>query len=190
MLTMETCLTRALATLALLAGCADRPLYLPTPPVAPDVRDLAVGPRDLAVGPRDLTVAARDLADASSCASNDGKVHLLEPMPDAPIPQNVSDLPCSAASTGGRGYRAVFSWCPVAGATSYRLLVKAPNGNTNLDQIVTGNSYTDLQCEAFVADMNLKGWTWSVSVEGGPSASGTFQFAPCRLDDGSACFSF
>jgi hypothetical protein len=162
-----------LVTLVFLAGCADRPLALPE-----EIRDL--GQRR----------SAPDLADRSPdlafrCGDT---LQLLAPSPDRPIPQNVQSLPCPPDPYHGSGYRLVFDWCPVVGATAYRLLMQAPNGVVNIDVTVSDSTYSETECDTFVIDKNLKGWTWSVTAIDGASAEGTFDFAPCRLEDGTACW--
>ena len=54
------------------------------------------------------------------------------------------------------------------------------------------STYSVQQCHSFVADFNLTNWDWSVRAiddqgQPGESTQGTFDFAPCRLDDGTPC---
>ncbi|MBV9302834.1 MAG: energy transducer TonB [Acidobacteriaceae bacterium] len=119
---------------------------------------------------------------------------LIAPSEHASIPQNVESTLCSKSSVGGFGYSIEFAWSPVAGATRYELFVQHnPSSAPALDRVTQQLSYEHQQCGAFVIDANLTQWEWRVrplpeSGEPGPwSETRHFDFAPCRLLDGTPC---
>ena len=119
---------------------------------------------------------------------------LVLPAEHATITQNVESTFCSKSSAGVFGYSIEFAWSKVASATRYELYVRhsglpAPA----LDYVTQQLSYELQQCGAFIADANLKQWEWRVralpeSGDAGPwSETRQFEFAPCRLPDGTPC---
>ncbi len=119
---------------------------------------------------------------------------LLTPSEHATIPQNVESTLCSKISVGGFGYSIEFAWSSVLGAARYELVFEH-NGSPApaLDRVTKQLSYEHQQCGAFVADANVTQWEWRVralpeSGEPGPwSETRHFEFAPCRLLDGTPC---
>ena len=125
------------------------------------------------------------------------KIWLLSPDDGAAIPQNVSTIGCSP-STYGYGWRITFEWRAnhrkdVAG---YQLRFQHRGSILPILNITIpgaeSSTYSVQQCHSFVADFNLTNWDWSVRAiddqgQPGESTQGTFDFAPCRLDDGTPC---
>ena len=131
-------------------------------------------------------------------ASGDlGAPALLSPLSEPLIIQNNPDIGCtlSAEATRGYGYRIVFDWSDVSGATAYQIFAEhvgsvLPIVNTTVE----GSTYTLTSCNSFVADGGLTGWHWRVRALGsGEGETGPwsefvdFAFEPCRLPDESAC---
>ena len=119
---------------------------------------------------------------------------LVAPAEHTTILQNVESALCSRNTVAGFGYSIQFAWSPVQGATQYELLVEhSGSAAPALDRLTQQLSYEQQQCGAFVVDANLTQWQWRVRVrpesgDPGPwSETRHFEFAPCRLLDGTSC---
>jgi len=124
---------------------------------------------------------------------------LLSPVEGAIITQNNPATGCPLTSGRGYGLRIDFDWTDSTsdnGIAGYELFVKKASATLPLtDVFVPSSLFTFIQCASFATDENLTGWQWRVRAEdtlGNFSAwtpDRTFQFAPCRLADGSVCSS-
>ncbi len=130
-------------------------------------------------------------------------VDATAPVPVAPInsaliQQNRTDIGCDADPNYGSGYQVVFEWrqpsSPPTGISGYNLW--AIHGGSQIpivNTFVSGAQFTYRACNAFVADTNLTGWQWQVQAvysgggQGAWSPQADFQFASCRLADGTPC---
>ena len=119
---------------------------------------------------------------------------LITPAEHASILQNVESAFCSKTGAGGFGYSIQFAWSSVPGAARYELFVEHQGSTAPaLDRVTQQLSFEQQQCGAFVTDANLTQWNWRVraspeSGEPGPwSEMRQFEFAPCRLLDGTPC---
>jgi hypothetical protein len=123
---------------------------------------------------------------------------LISPTEGEIIEQNRDDIGCSLIpwhQGKGYGFEIEFDWSDVPGAATYELETWR-EGSDPVSITVDGlSSYTSTECNTYVIDDNLQGWMWRVRAlhelgDAGPwSESGMYQFAPCRLSDGSACVS-
>lgn len=89
----------------------------------------------------------------------------------SPLPGDALDNGCQATPSAG-SIEWDFSWAPVDNASIYHLFVLGPSATipaVNVDSIA-GTTYHHSNPEAYVADINLTGWTWMVRA---------------RLNDGS-----
>lgn len=123
------------------------------------------------------------------------------PTLNATFQQNVDSLGCFLSPTNGYGFQEVFEWeaptpAPPDGF-SYEIIAQvAGASNPAVHKFVPGpeRTLTITECNAFVPDVNLTGWTWRIRVvdssfapAGEWSAAADFQFAPCVLADGRSC---
>lgn len=123
---------------------------------------------------------------------------LLTPIDNAVIQQNVAASGCPANPTRGFGLRIAFDWTDASstnGILRYQLTVTpAGAASPTTDTYVDKSEFTYISCNSFVIDEHLPGWQWRVRAQdtrGNYSdwtPTGTFQFAPCRLADGTACY--
>ena len=121
----------------------------------------------------------------------------MTPITNAVIRQNDPASGCPFKTTTGYGHRIFFDWTDSSsaiGIAGYELYVKQTNASIPVvNTFVSNSQYTLVNCNSYVADINLQGWEWRVRArdcEGhlGPwSGTGVFQFAPCRLADGKPC---
>ena len=122
----------------------------------------------------------------------------LVPNRDTPIAQNQREIGCALLpgpdASRGRGFQIAFDWEGVEipnGVASYRLVAgRAGAERPIVDRVVETSHFTQVSCNAFVADSNLTGWEWRVQAIDGQgrtsewSAPLAFAFEPCVLDDG------
>jgi hypothetical protein len=129
----------------------------------------------------------------------DDEVVLVSPAADTPVPQNVATIGCSPHFSRGYGFSITFQWKTDHRSDISGFFLRAFHEGATIPIVSTfmpgadATSYTSRSCNAFVADVNLAGWHWSVTAtdsQGNPViwAQGTFSFAPCRLADGAACY--
>jgi hypothetical protein len=122
----------------------------------------------------------------------------LAPINSAVIQQNRTDIGCSANPTYGRGHQIVFQWrapsSAPGGIAGYNLIAQhVGSAFPIVNTFVSTTSHTYTSCNSYVADPNLTNWRWQVQAVysgGGNSAWSpwaSFQFAPCRLSDGTPC---
>ena len=120
------------------------------------------------------------------------------PLSAATVTQNDSataSLGCTFDANRGYGFVIDFSWTApqVKVLKHYELVLQHGTSTPALDVIVTGTSYRDLACNAFVIDGNLTGWHWQVSALGNGkkvvalSESRPLSFAQCRLASTAPC---
>jgi hypothetical protein len=123
---------------------------------------------------------------------------LLEPDEGAVIQQNRDDIGCSLIpwyQGKGYGFEIEFDWSDVPDAATYELETWREGSDPGSIVVDGSSSYTSTECNTYVVDNNLQGWMWRVrAVDALGNASqwsqtGTYEFAPCRLSDGSACVS-
>ncbi|HEX2780132.1 MAG TPA: hypothetical protein VHM30_11570 [Gemmatimonadaceae bacterium] len=132
---------------------------------------------------------------------------LVSPVDGATFVQNDPTIGCPAHPHRGYGFRTHFDWRDVEGASQY-MVVFQHQGSTlpAVARRIAASELTETWCNAFVTDANREHWTWSVYALGpatGPftgdsatmprdtllwSGSREYNFGPCRLDDGRACF--
>jgi len=130
-------------------------------------------------------------------ASGDlGTPVLLSPLSEPLIIQNNPEIGCtlSAEPTRGYGYRIVFDWSDVSGATAYEIFAEHEGAALPIvNTTVEGSPYTLTSCNSFVADGNLTAWHWRVRALGSGETAGpwsefvNFAFEPCRLPDETEC---
>lgn len=129
---------------------------------------------------------------------------LLSPEDNAVFVQNDPTLGCPAHPTRGYGFRTSFDWKDVDGAAMYRIVFRQRDARyPAIERTVATSEFTQILCNAFVADPNREHWSWQVLALGTvtvPGDSGTatrdtvlmsttreYSFAPCRLASGLAC---
>lgn len=122
---------------------------------------------------------------------------LIEPIENQIIQQNNPDIGCPFLNNRGFGFEIFFDWSDSEssnGISGYQLFVMGSNATIPLiDTFVTESEFTDLGCNGFVIDSNLMGWEWTVQAVDNKgnlsdvSETQTFQFGPCRLEDGTPC---
>ena len=125
----------------------------------------------------------------------------ISPNNNASITQNDPATGC-AILTGvdafrGLGFAIKFHWTPASppnGIAGYEIFVtKVGAPIPALDTMVTTTDFIDTQCNSFVDDANLPSWQWRTRAKDGQGQFGdwapwaTFEFSPCRLNDGTAC---
>ena len=114
---------------------------------------------------------------------------LNTPASSAVIAQNDSSTGCTFNANRGYGFVNNFSWTDpqLKGVHRYELVLQHGASTPALDVIVTGTSYQDLACNAFVIDNNLSNWHWQVSaLNNGKkvialSEQRPLSFAPCLV---------
>ncbi|MDA2930597.1 DUF11 domain-containing protein, partial [Acidobacteria bacterium AH-259-O06] len=124
---------------------------------------------------------------------------LITPIENAVIPQNDPNIDCPFDPTRGSGYQIFLDWTDSSapsGIDGYELLVKNANSPELLvETFVKSSQFTRTNCNLAVIDKNLEGWRWRVRAKDALgnfsdySTTGSFQFAPCRLADGTPCVS-
>jgi len=126
---------------------------------------------------------------------------LLTPIDNTVIEQNNANIGCPNDPTSGFGFEIFFDWTDSSspnGIIGYHIL--AQSAITTLEgeiepivAFVETSEFTEVNCNAFVADSNLNGWEWRVTAKDNlgnfskDSETGLFQFEPCRLEDGTLC---
>ena len=123
---------------------------------------------------------------------------LVAPLNNGVVQQNDPASGCSLNATRGYGWRAVFDWTDASspnGIQRYEIYaIHAGAAIAIIDTFVAKSEYVSVACDGYVADQNLQGWQWRVRAQDNRgnfsdwSAWGTFQFAPCRLANGTACY--
>ena len=123
---------------------------------------------------------------------------LLSPVDNAVIQQNDPTSGCSLNPSRGYGLQIFFDWTDSSsanGVVGYELFVKKDTATLPIVSTLVGSSeFAHTSCNSFVTDGNLEGWEWRVRAQDALgtfsdwSAAGLFQFAPCRLADGTPCF--
>ena len=157
-----------------------------------------------ATGPRTVLVTNPDARLASSTFTVNPSTPLvsvptlLTPVSNAVIQQNNPASGCPANPTRGFGLREFFDWTDSTspyGIRGYELYVIHPGATIPvIDTFVATSELTSVSCNAFVIDENLLGWQWRVRAQdiGGNYSDwtpwGTFQYGPCRLANGTACY--
>jgi hypothetical protein len=135
---------------------------------------------------------------AAHCPSCPKAPHLVSPKQNAKIQQNNPSIGCPFDPTYGYGDQIYFDWTPSLdrdGIDHYDLLVQQKSAKYPLiNTSTTASNYLFTECNGFVADVYLTGWTWSVRAVDklgnvGPWKTRKFSYKPCRLADGTACFS-
>jgi hypothetical protein len=135
--------------------------------------------------------AAMFVAMAVSAAS----VTLDSPKQNARIRQNDASLGCPYDPNRGYGFEVDYSWSasPAADVAYYQVWVHAPTGADILKYQGADTSVADLQCNSFVTDDNLKGWTWEVKAfdaadtQVGVSETRSYRFESCRIKGNVRC---
>jgi hypothetical protein len=127
------------------------------------------------------------------------KITLVSPGRDAVIAQNVSTIGCTPNPTTGYGNKIEFAWKAnhdkeIAG---YELLAQHRGSPVPIVSVTLNGadstSFAYRSCHGFVIDSNLNNWEWSVRAiddqgQKGAWTTGNFRFAPCRLENGNACY--
>lgn len=121
----------------------------------------------------------------------------VSPINVAVIPQSNPASGCAGDAATGLGTYIQFNWAAastptgIAGYELYVIHVGALNPIVDTETATTGYTYT--ACGGFVTDANLNNWQWRVRAYDARaqftdwSAWASFQFAPCRLSDGTPC---
>jgi len=128
---------------------------------------------------------------------------LNEPINDRTLRQNDPDIGCPFNPFSGFGFEIFFDWTDSeasSGIAGYQLFVIGPSAVFPLvDTFVTESEFTYTSCNSFVIDSNLSDWEWTVQAVGSNgevtkieklsevSETQTFQFEPCRFNDGTGC---
>jgi len=128
---------------------------------------------------------------------------LNEPINNQTITQNNPDIGCPFDPFFGFGSEIFFDWTDSeasSGISGYQLFVIGPGAIFPIvDTFVTESEFTFTSCNSFVIDSNLMGWEWNVQAVsnegklinqgklGEVSEDQTFQFEPCRFQDGTGC---
>jgi hypothetical protein len=128
-----------------------------------------------------------------------GTVQLVSPLSGGRFTQNDASIGCAAHAARGFGFRTVFDWQDVEGAEKYIIRLKQAGAQfPAIDYEVSESRYERTWCNAFVIDLNLDDWNWTVAAIG-PAPAGAvpdtlwseqrvYGFDPCRLSDGRSCF--
>ena len=122
---------------------------------------------------------------------------LITPANNAVIQQNDPTPGCTLHPTRGYGQQILFDWTDtssVNGVVGYELFAKKDTAlNPIVSTFVSISQFTSTSCNSFVTDGNLEGWEWRVRAQdtlgnfSDWSTTRLFQFAPCRLADGTRC---
>ncbi|HZT28326.1 MAG TPA: hypothetical protein VFA33_00475 [Bryobacteraceae bacterium] len=123
---------------------------------------------------------------------------LLAPVNNAVVQQNDPATGCSANPAKGYGWGILFDWTDSTssnGIQRYEIyVIHSGAPGPGIDTFVTKSEFSQVSCNSFVIDQNLQGWQWRVRAQdtrGNYSdwtPWGAFQYAPCRLKDGTACY--
>jgi len=121
----------------------------------------------------------------------------VSPNNNAVIPQSNPASGCAADAATGLGTYTPFSWAAAStstGVAGYELyVIHVGSLNPLIDTVIAATSYTYTACGGFVSDANLKNWQWRVRAKDAQaqftdwSGWASFQYAPCRLSDGTPC---
>jgi len=125
----------------------------------------------------------------------------MSPNNNASIPQNNPATGCSllagADATRGIGFVIQFHWTAPSstnGLAGYEIYVTKVGAPIPLvDTFAATTDFTEMECDAYVADQNRQGWQWRVRAKDGQGQFsdwtpwGSFEFSPCRLSDGTPC---
>jgi hypothetical protein len=125
----------------------------------------------------------------------------MSPNNNTSIPQNNPATGCSllpgADAARGLGIVIPFHWTAsssTSGTAGYELYVMKVGAALPLvDRVTTTTDFTETECNAFVTDQNLQGWQWRTRPKDGQgqfsdwSPWASFEFSPCRLNDGTPC---
>lgn len=121
----------------------------------------------------------------------------VAPSNSAVISQSNPASGCTADPAAGLGIYIQFSWAAAStptGVSGYELyVIHVGSLNPVIDTVVATTGYTYTACDGFVADANLNNWQWRVRAQEAQgqftdwSGWATFQYAPCRLSDGTPC---
>jgi len=110
---------------------------------------------------------------------------LLAPPAGHTVRQNDPSSGCARDPFYGSGYRIVFDWEDLPGASAYHLLVRHPQAVYPLvDAELSGSRHEYASC-GFVVDGNREGWIWRVRAReagggwGAWSAERSFRFESC-----------
>jgi hypothetical protein len=119
------------------------------------------------------------------------------PTNQAVIPQDSAGCPAGS----WYGFQIPYTWQAPTPAPpdsySYEIIAQvtgASNPALHTYAPAPQRAYTETQCNAYVPDAALGGWTWQIRVVDGAfqpvsdwSTAGQYQFAPCYLADGRPC---
>ena len=121
---------------------------------------------------------------------------LLSPGPGVRFRQNDPTIGCPAHPTVGYGHGHAFDWSDVPGAVEYRIVFVHAGHFPLFDRTVPTSDFTEAECNSYVDDIYLDGWTWRVAAVM-PLVNGVRDtlwsetrvngFEPCRLADGRPC---
>jgi hypothetical protein len=155
---------------------------------------------------RFLGAAVLSIAAAAACADPlsvprvpvlTGTVNLVAPSAGAAFAQNDPSLGCPSHPFRGYGFRTVFDWEDVEGATRYAVRLKHTGSiYAAIDYSVTASELDRTLCNAFVADHNVDNWVWRVAAiadvpDAAPdtlwSEERLYRFELCRHPDGAPC---
>jgi hypothetical protein len=147
-----------------------------------------------------VTIAAVACADPLAVPQEPvltGTVNLIAPSPGALFAQNDPSLGCTSHAKRGYGFRTAFDWEDVEGADRYAVRLKKVGAMyAAIDHSVVDSELDLTWCNAFVIDVNLENWVWSVAaIADRPSAppdtlwseTRGYGFQPCRHPDGEPC---
>jgi hypothetical protein len=120
---------------------------------------------------------------------------LINPVDNAIINQNEPVDDCPLDPKRGYGYSILFDWSGTSSEYDrYRLIVQKKDSSLILiDEFVSESEFLFVSCNSFIADDNLEDWEWFVLArdvdykETKRGVINSFQFEPCRLDDGTPC---
>lgn len=157
-----------------------------------------------ATGPRTVLVTNPDSQQASGTFTVNTPVSLvsvptlLMPINNAVVKQSDPASGCSANPTRGYGWRILFDWTDSTspnGIQGYQLyVIDSGAAIPGIDTYVAKSESNEIACNSFVIDQNLQGWQWRVRAQDNRgnysdwTPWSTFQYAPCRLANGTACY--
>ena len=120
------------------------------------------------------------------------------PINNAVVQQNDPATGCSLNPTSGYGSRIFFDWTDSTspnGIQGYQLyFINSRATIPRIDTFVAKSEFIEIECNSFVIDQNLQGFQWRVRAQDNRgnysdwTPWGTFQYAPCRLANGTACY--